>query len=139
MKIRSRTIVSATMKKKKASEKEKDLQEDIQKIERKQFKTETDIKDIDEKKKQLILLHETKMEGVLLRSKAKWVAEGEKITKYLCSLKKEIILVNCDRSKEGGRKREESGTWNLELRLSVDSLVFIKPQRQEDSALETNN
>ena len=75
-------------KRKKASEKEKDLQGDIQKIERKQFKTEKDIKDSDENNKQLILLRENKMEGVLLRSKAKWVAEGEKITKYVCSLEK---------------------------------------------------
>ena len=60
MKIRSRTIAYATMRKKKASEKEKDLQEDIQKLERKQFKTEKDIKDIDENNKQLILLREKK-------------------------------------------------------------------------------
>ena len=54
------------MRKKKASEKENDLQEDIQKLERKQFKTEKDITDIDENNKQLILLPENKMEGVLL-------------------------------------------------------------------------
>ena len=63
MKIRSRTIAYATMKKNKASEKEKDLQEDIQKIERKQFKTEKDIKDFDENNKQLILLREKKNGG----------------------------------------------------------------------------
>ena len=34
------------------------------------------------------------MEGVLLRSKAKWIAEGEEITKYFCSLEKEIMLAN---------------------------------------------
>ena len=28
------------------------------------------------------------MEGVLLRSKARWVAEGEKISKYFCNLEK---------------------------------------------------
>ena len=28
------------------------------------------------------------MEGVLLRSKAKWVAEGEKVSKYFCNLEK---------------------------------------------------
>ena len=28
------------------------------------------------------------MEGVLLRSRARWIAEGEKITKYFCELKK---------------------------------------------------
>ena len=28
------------------------------------------------------------MEGVLLRSKAKWLAEGEKITEYFCNVEK---------------------------------------------------
>ena len=32
------------------------------------------------------------MEGMLLRSKAKWVAEGEKITKYFCSLEKRNFI-----------------------------------------------
>ena len=42
-------------------------------------KTETDIKHIAEKNKELVSLRMKTMEGVLLRSKAKWVAEGEKI------------------------------------------------------------
>ena len=32
------------------------------------------------------------MEGVLLRSKARWVAEGEKITKYFYSLEKRNFI-----------------------------------------------
>ena len=28
------------------------------------------------------------MEGVLLRSRARWIADGEKITKYFCGLEK---------------------------------------------------
>ena len=31
---------------------------------------------------------ETKMEGVLLRSRARWIAEGEKIKTYFCELEK---------------------------------------------------
>ena len=42
-------------------------------------KTETDIKHISEKNKELVSLRKKTMEGVLLRSKAKWVAEGENI------------------------------------------------------------
>ncbi|WP_419624551.1 reverse transcriptase domain-containing protein, partial [Thiolapillus sp.] len=36
----------------------------------------------------LVALRERKMEGVLLRSRARWIAEGEKITKYFCELEK---------------------------------------------------
>ena len=34
----------------------------------------------------LVKLREKKMEGVILR--ARWIAEGEKITKYFCGLEK---------------------------------------------------
>ena len=50
--------------------------------------------------------------------------------------KEETRSAMCDRSKRRGKEGDEV---ELELRLSVDSLVFIKQQRQEDSALETNN
>ena len=83
MKVRSRSIAYATMKTKKRKKKEKNFLKDIQKIERKESKTEKDIKDIEEKNRQLVMLREKRMEGVLLRSKAKWIAEGEKITKYI--------------------------------------------------------
>jgi hypothetical protein len=39
-------------------------------------------------KKELVQIREKKMEGVLLRSRARWVADGEKITSYFCSLEK---------------------------------------------------
>ena len=56
-------------------------------------KTETDIKHIAEKNKELVSLRKKTMEGVLLRAKARWVAEGEKISKYLCNLEKSKQMI----------------------------------------------
>ena len=53
MKIRSRTISYATMKKKTILEKEESLLRDIKLFEEKESKTETDIKHIAEKNKEL--------------------------------------------------------------------------------------
>ena len=61
---------------------------DIKLFEEKESKTETDIKHIAEKNKELVSLRKKTMDGVLLRSKARWVAEGEKISKYFCNLEK---------------------------------------------------
>ena len=83
MKIRSRTIAYAAMKKKKTREKQETIWREIQLIEQKENKTEMDVKNIGEKG-ELVLLRETTM---LTRSKARWVVEGKKIAKYFCNLK----------------------------------------------------
>ena len=43
---------------------------------------------LEHNKQDLVALREKKMEGVFLRSRARWIAEGEKITKYFCELEK---------------------------------------------------
>ena len=40
------------------------------------------------KKAELNAIREKRPEGVLLRSKARWIAHGEKVTSYFCSLEK---------------------------------------------------
>ncbi|WP_419584615.1 hypothetical protein, partial [Thiolapillus sp.] len=88
MKIRSKTISYATMKKRVDEEKEKDLQNSIQRLETKINLTEDEKMKLEHNKLDLVALREKKMEGVLLRSRARWIAEGEKITKYFCELEK---------------------------------------------------
>ena len=88
MKIRSKTIAFATIKKRKAREKEVNLEQEIRHIEMKEEKTELDLQLLRQKNQELITMRETMMNGVLLRSKARWIGEGEKITKYFCSLEK---------------------------------------------------
>ena len=80
MKIRSQTISYATMIRMKKREKRESLLRDIKLFKEKESKTE--------KNKELVSLRKKTMEGVLLRSKARWVAEGEKIWKYFCNLEK---------------------------------------------------
>ena len=45
-------------------------------------------------KQELISLRENRMKGVLLRSRARWIAEGEKITKYFAALKSGTMSVS---------------------------------------------
>ena len=88
MKIRGKTISYATARKKKESEKECRLIKEIEILEKDENKTEDVLKHLKEKNEELITLRKKKIDGVILRSKAKWVAEGEKITNYFCSLEK---------------------------------------------------
>lgn len=88
MKIRSKTISYATMKKKKVREQEQNLIRDIESLEKIENKTENELEQLKEKNKELEVIRSKRMEGVLLRSKARWIAEGEKISKYFCNLEK---------------------------------------------------
>ena len=85
MKIRSKTISYATMKKRVDQEKERDLQNNIQSLETKIKLTEDEKGKLESYQQELIALREKKMEGFLLRSRSRWVAEGEKITIFLCT------------------------------------------------------
>ena len=43
---------------------------------------------LEQDKQELVASRDKRMEGALLRSRARWTAEGEQITKYICGLEK---------------------------------------------------
>ena len=87
-KIREITISYATFKKREQNKKEKFLEDNISKLEQMTVRTEDENKLLQENKEELEKIREKRMEGVILRSRARWFADGEKITKYFCSLEK---------------------------------------------------
>ena len=68
--------------------KEKDLENSIQSLEAKIVLTENEKRKLEKDKQELVAIRDKRMEGVLLRSRARWIADGEKITKYFCGLEK---------------------------------------------------
>ena len=81
--IRGQTIRYASHKKKSQINEENNILREIEQLE-KQFHINYDL--LENKKKDLFELRKKKMEGVFIRSKAKWIHEGEKPTKYFCHL-----------------------------------------------------
>ena len=81
MKIQSKTIAYATMKKKRANLKTIHLEKDIQKL-GKSNKSQEDC--MNGKKAELKAIREKRVED----SKARGIAHGEKVTSYFCSLEK---------------------------------------------------
>ena len=43
---------------------------------------------LEQDKQELVASRDKRMEGALLRSRARWTAEGEQITKYFCGVEK---------------------------------------------------
>ena len=81
--LRGKTISHSSYIKKKEKDKEKTIIEMISNLE-KQPIIQNEI--LNTKKGELEQIREKKMRGVLVRSRAKWIQEGEKPTKYFCNL-----------------------------------------------------
>lgn len=69
--------------------KEKSLLEEIEKLE---SEGEINLPLIEEKRLLLENIRKEKMEGHMIRSRAKWVEEGEKPTRYFCNLENRNYL-----------------------------------------------
>ena len=84
LEIRGQTISYATYKKRKENEREKEINTQLHDLE-KSFNEVNQVL-IDNLKLELQTLREKKLQGVTIRSKVKWIAEGEKVNKYFCNM-----------------------------------------------------
>ena len=88
MKIRSKTISFASFKKRKFEENEKKLLIEIESLEKKVELDQYEEDLLKAKQEELVNIRDFKLRGVLLRSRARWVEDGEKVSSYFCSLEK---------------------------------------------------
>ena len=85
MEIRGKTISYSTYKKKKSqNKKEASLINEINILEENFDPSKEDT--LKEKQKELLEIRQKKIEGVKIRSRARWIEEGEKASKYFCNM-----------------------------------------------------
>ena len=92
MKIRSKTISYSAFKQKENKKKEETLLKEIEQIEKNETLLTEDQETLKSKRNELSEIREHKLRGVLLRSRARWVEDGEKVSSYFCSLEKRNFL-----------------------------------------------
>ena len=84
MEIRGKTISYSSFKKKKQDKTEQTLIREITNLEESyDIQNEDTLQD---KKRELLEIRQKKLEGVKIRSRARWVEEGEKTSNYFCNL-----------------------------------------------------
>ncbi len=83
MEIRGKTISYATFKKRQTDRRETDLLNRISNLENEQTLNHTEI---EEKRNELQEIRRIKMQGHFIRSRARWIEDGEKATNYFCNL-----------------------------------------------------
>ena len=89
--IRGKTIQYSSYKKQVRDKKEKQLEEKLQKL---YDNTDSDIhgNEIILTETELKELREKRVQGIILRAKARWKVEGEKSSKYFCNLEKRHFI-----------------------------------------------
>ena len=95
MKIRAKSISYSSFLKKKFTQKETTLLKEINSLETKNNPNAEEQETLKSMKDELINIREHRLKGVLLRSKARWVEDGEKVTSYFCSLEKRNYVNKC--------------------------------------------
>ena len=92
MEIRGKTIAYSSFKKRKEREAENKLMENIDNLEKDADNIDNNINKLENLKNELELLRIKKVEGLIVRSKAQWISQGEKATRYFCNLEKRNFL-----------------------------------------------
>ena len=90
MEIRGKTISYASFKNKSFLKEEAELNDRIKILE--ENLTESNVSELDESKNRLREIREHRLEGVALRSKVRWINEGEKPSSYFCNLENRNYL-----------------------------------------------
>ena len=92
MEIRGNSISYASFVKNKYDNLEAKLLKEIQVME---SEVTINHNELENKRTELKKLKQRKLEGVRIRSKAKWVDEGEKVTNYFCNLENRNFVSKC--------------------------------------------
>ena len=97
MRIRGETIKFSSILKQKTNLKEEELIRDIEHLES-TFSSDTHLDILEDKKVELEQMRKSKLKGELIRSRIRWLSEGEKPSKYFCNLEKKNFLAKTIRS-----------------------------------------
>ena len=84
LEIRGKTISYSSYKKKEKEKQENVLMQEIESLEA--LLDENSIQNLESKKQELETIRKEKMRGKIVRSRVKWIEEGEKPSKYFCGL-----------------------------------------------------
>ena len=110
------------------------LLEEINKLEK---ETVINFELLDKKRNELQDIRNKKMEGVKLRSRVRWISDGEKATKYFCNLEKRNFVSKWMNS----LIKENGSTTNIQSELLQETMNLYKKlytkKRQKRSKLES--
>ena len=85
---------------------------------------ENNVHQLEEKRQELIELRKKKVDGMIVRSRAKWIYEGEQNSKYFCNLEKRHFVQKamCFIQKDDGNIIHDSNLITQEVKAFYENL-----------------
>ena len=127
MNIRGKTISYSSFKKKQQDNKEEKLIKEIENLEKQNTNENQNV--LQEKKNELLEIRKKKIEGLFIRSRAKWIDQGEKVTKYFCNMEKRNFISKSmpNLIKENGLKTANDKEITEETKKFYEELYAYRP------------
>jgi hypothetical protein len=139
MEIRGKSISYACYKKKEETKLEKELEEKIQKYENNL--TEMNVQELEQFRTQLETLRKKRIDGNAIRSRVRWINDGEKNSKYFCNLENRNYLdkaLHCVQ-KESGEIITAQEKILAETKLFYEQLYQTRNVEEIDLSVEIDN
>ena len=138
MEIRGKSISFASFKNKERDTREKYLIKTIADLENNE--TEDNLEQIETKKNELINIRHEKLKGHMIRSRAQYIDQSEKPTKYFCALEKHnyVSKIICNLEQEDGTKIRDQEEILKETKqfYEMPCFIFSEKQQQQQNNLE---
>lgn len=136
MEIRGKSISFSSFKKKERDIREKDMIKAIADLENNE--TEDKLEQIENLKNELINIRQEKLKGHMVRSRAQYIDEGEKPTKYFCALEKHnyVSKIICSLEQEDGTKITDQDEILKETKMFYENLYKSRDDTLDDIDLE---
>ena len=122
LKIRGSCISYASFKKKEETRLENEIMSIIKHLE--DNLNENNVHQLEEKRQELIELRKKKVDGMIVRPRAKWIYEGEQNSKYFCNLEKRHFVQKamCFIQKDDGDIIHDSNLITQEVKTFYENL-----------------
>ena len=86
------------------------------------------------KRNELQVIRNKKMEGVKIRSRVRWISDGEQAIKYFCNLEKKNFVSKCMNS----LIKENGSTTNIQSEILQETMNFYKTLYTKKDRREVN-
>jgi hypothetical protein len=138
LELRGKCISHASYKKKENAKLETEIIVDIKLLE--ENLNENNVYLLEQKRQQLFEIRQKKVDGMIIRSRAKWLGDGEKNSKYFCNLEKRNFVQKamCFIQKDNGETIHDSKSITSEAKSFYETLYASKETDILDEAIDTN-